>query len=93
MERARQGDEHAYQEIVKRYQQVAFRTAYVITRSAAEAEDATQEAFVKAYRALGRFRPGAEPRPWNVSRIVGTRIVGTSRTGICPLALVGMNPS
>jgi RNA polymerase sigma factor (sigma-70 family) len=67
--RAQRGSTDAYEEIVKRYQQVAFRTAYVITRSAAEAEDATQEAFVKAYRALGSFRTGAEPRPW-ILRIV-----------------------
>jgi RNA polymerase sigma-70 factor (ECF subfamily) len=54
----------AYEEIVQRYQNVAFRTAYVITGSAADAEDAAQEGFVKAYRALATFRPGAEPRPW-----------------------------
>ena len=46
------------------HQAVAFRTAYLITGDAAEAEDAAQEAFVKAYRALGRFRPGAPFRPW-----------------------------
>ena len=46
------------------YQEVAFRTAYLITGDASEAEDATQEAFVKAYRALGRFRSGAPFRPW-----------------------------
>ena len=62
--RAQRGDASAYEEIVQRYQQVAFRTAYVITGSAAEAEDAAQEGFVKAYRALDRFRPGAELRPW-----------------------------
>jgi RNA polymerase sigma factor (sigma-70 family) len=49
---------------VRGYQAVAFRTAYLITGDASEAEDATQEAFVKAYRALGRFRPGAPFRPW-----------------------------
>ena len=43
---------------------MAFRTAYLITGDASEAEDATQEAFVKAYRALGRFRSGAPFRPW-----------------------------
>jgi RNA polymerase sigma factor (sigma-70 family) len=62
--RAQRGEVAAYEEIVQRYQQLAFRTAYVITGSAAEAEDAAQEAFVKAYRALASFRPGAEPRPW-----------------------------
>jgi RNA polymerase sigma-70 factor (ECF subfamily) len=62
--RAQRGNQAAYEEIVQRYQQVAFRTAYVITGSAADAEDAAQEGLVKAYRALGTFRPGAEPRPW-----------------------------
>ena len=38
--------------------------AYVITRDAGEAEDAVQEALVKAWRALGRFRAGAPFRPW-----------------------------
>ena len=46
------------------HQAVAFRTAYLITGDASEAEDAAQEAFVKAYRALGRFRSGAPFRPW-----------------------------
>ena len=62
--RAVRGDSAAYEEIVQRYQQVAFRTAYVITGSAPDAEDAAQEGFVKAYRALDRFRLGAELRPW-----------------------------
>jgi RNA polymerase sigma factor (sigma-70 family) len=62
--RAQRGDTAAYEEIVHRYQQVAFRTAYVITGSAQDAEDAAQDAFIKAYRALDRFRTGAEPRPW-----------------------------
>ncbi len=62
--RAQRGSIHAYEEIVQRYQQLAFRTAYVITGSAADAEEAAQDGFVKGYRALGTFRTGAEPRPW-----------------------------
>src|SRR5467141_563369 len=62
--RAQRGDTAAYEEIVQRYEQMAFRTAYVITGSTADAEDAAQEGFVKAYRALASFRPEAEPRPW-----------------------------
>ena len=46
------------------YQGIAFRTAYLLTGSAADAEEAAQDAFVKAFYALGRFRAGAELRPW-----------------------------
>jgi RNA polymerase sigma factor (sigma-70 family) len=70
VERARRGDADAYEELVRRYTETAFRTAYLVTGSAAEAEDAAQDAFVKAYWALSRFRPGAAFRPW-LLRIVG----------------------
>ena len=63
-ERAREGDTAAYERLVRMHQAVAFRTAYLVTGDAQEAEDATQEAFVKAYRAMNRFRPGAAFRPW-----------------------------
>jgi RNA polymerase sigma factor (sigma-70 family) len=63
-ERAREGDTDAYERLVRMHQAVAFRAAYLVTGDAPEAEDATQEAFVKAYRALNRFRPGASFRPW-----------------------------
>jgi RNA polymerase sigma factor (sigma-70 family) len=53
----------AYEELVRRYQDVAVRTAHVISPGA-DAEDAAQEAFVKAHAALARFRPDAPFRPW-----------------------------
>ena len=46
------------------YQGIAVRTAYVVSGSASDAEEAAQDAFVKAYRALGHFRSGAPFRPW-----------------------------
>jgi RNA polymerase sigma-70 factor, ECF subfamily len=64
VERARRGDENAYEELVRAHQGIAFRTAYLVVGSAAEAEEAAQEGFVKAFRALGRFRPGSPFRPW-----------------------------
>jgi RNA polymerase sigma factor (sigma-70 family) len=64
VERARRGDARAFEELVAMHAQIAYRTAYLITGSAADAEDAAQEGFVKAWRALWRFRPGAEFRPW-----------------------------
>jgi RNA polymerase sigma-70 factor (ECF subfamily) len=62
--RAKRGDVDAYEELVRMHQGIAFRTAYVFTGSAEDAQEAAQDAFVKAYRALGRFRPGAPFRPW-----------------------------
>jgi len=63
IERARRGDALAYEQLVRTYQDVAVRTAYVIAPSG-DAEDAAQEAFMKAYAALSRFRTGAPFRPW-----------------------------
>jgi RNA polymerase sigma factor (sigma-70 family) len=62
--RSRTGDVNAYEELVRRYSQLAFRVAVLITGVAADAEEAAQDGFVKAYRALDRFRPGAPFRPW-----------------------------
>jgi RNA polymerase sigma factor (sigma-70 family) len=68
--RARRGDEAAFGALVDAFADIAFRTAYLVTGDAAEAEDAAQEAFVKAYRAIDRFREGSPFRPW-LLRIVG----------------------
>lgn len=62
--RAQRGDLRAYEDLVRSHQDLAFRAAFLVTRDAAEAEDACQEAFVKAHTALGGFRDGAAFRPW-----------------------------
>ena len=64
------GDPEAYGGLVAMHQSAAFRVAYVLLGDAAEAEDAAQEGFVKAYLALRRFRVGEPFRPW-LLRIVG----------------------
>ena len=61
------------------YQGIAFRTAYVIARNAADAEEAAQDGFVKAWRALGRFREGAPFRPW-LLRIVANEASNRRRS-------------
>lgn len=68
VERAKGGDVNAYEELVRRHQDAAVRVAAVVA-GPAEAEDAAQEAFVKAHRALAGFRTGAPFRPW-ILRIV-----------------------
>ena len=62
--RAKRGDAAAYEELVRAHQVIAFRVALVAGAGRADAEEAVQDAFVKAYRALGRFREGAQFRPW-----------------------------
>jgi len=80
VERAREGDARAYEALVRRYQDLAFRTAYVIAGGAADAEDAAQEGFVKAWYALPRFRAGAPFRPWLLA-IVANEARNRRRSG------------
>jgi len=80
--RARGGELDAYEEIVRLHQTIAFRTAWVITRSAADAEEAAQDGFVKAHAALPRFREGAPFRPWLLAIVANearNRVRGAGR--------------
>lgn len=87
VERARRGDADAYRSLVEEHQTIAFRTAYLITRSAPDAEEAAQDAFLKAYRSLGRFRSGAPFRPWLLA-IVGNEARNRRRSAGRRAALV-----
>lgn len=64
IERARHGDVSAFEALVRAHQEVAFRTAWIASGGADDAEDAAQEGFMKAFAALPRFRAGAPWRPW-----------------------------
>jgi RNA polymerase sigma-70 factor (ECF subfamily) len=64
IDRVKRGDRQAYEALVRRYQDVAFRTAWIIMRETQDAEDATQAAFLNAWLAIDRFRSGAPFRPW-----------------------------
>ena len=77
--RAQRGDHDAYELLMREHQHVAFRVAYAIVGGAADAEDVTQDAFVKAYNALPRFRTGAPFRPW-LLRIVANEARNRRRT-------------
>lgn len=61
---AQQGDAAAWEMLVRQHQEAAFRLAYLLLRSPAEAEDAAQEAFVRAFLALDRFDGERPFRPW-----------------------------
>jgi RNA polymerase sigma-70 factor (ECF subfamily) len=58
------GDTERFAELVDRYQQPTLRLAFSLLGSAADAQDASQEAFVSAYRALGRFNSRSKFSTW-----------------------------
>ena len=68
--RAVEGDHEAYAKLVRPYERVAYRVAAAITGRNADAEEAMQNGFVKAYRSLHRFRVGAAFRPWLLRIVV-----------------------
>ena len=61
--RSQKGDLGAFNMIVERYQTQVFNVSVRLLSNAASAEDATQEAFISAYKAIGRFR-GGSLRAW-----------------------------
>jgi RNA polymerase sigma-70 factor (ECF subfamily) len=75
--RTREGDLGAYDQLIRRYAPLAHRTAVLL--AGADAEDAMQEAFVKAYRAIGRYRGDAPFRPW-LLRIVANEARNSRRS-------------
>ncbi|WP_394823324.1 RNA polymerase sigma factor [Pendulispora albinea] len=64
VERAREGDVGAFGQLVRRHQQRIHRLAVHMLRDESEAEDVTQETFVRAYHALSRFDGRSEPYTW-----------------------------
>jgi RNA polymerase sigma-70 factor (ECF subfamily) len=68
--RARDGDSDAFGELVTMHQEAAFRVAHLLAGDPADAEEAAQEGFVRAWSSLGRFRDDAPFRPWLLA-IVG----------------------
>ena len=75
---------------------IAFRTALLVTGSAADAEEVAQDAFVKAHRALARFRRGAPFRPWLLQIVVNearNRRRATGRRELLSLRAAAEDPS
>lgn len=64
VERAQRGDKRAFELLVVKYQRRLGRLISRFVRNAAEAEDLTQEAFIKAYRALPAFRGDSAFYTW-----------------------------
>ena len=76
--RAATGDEIAFEAIMRRYNRLLFRTARSILKSDVEAEDALQEAYLRAWRALAAYRSESKLSTWLV-RIVINEALGRLR--------------
>jgi RNA polymerase sigma-70 factor (ECF subfamily) len=64
VERAQRGDKHAFELLVSKYQRKLARLLSRFIRDSTEVEDVTQEAFIKAYRALPSFRGDSAFYTW-----------------------------
>jgi RNA polymerase sigma-70 factor (ECF subfamily) len=72
------GDQNAFELLMRRHNQMLYRTARSILKDDAEAEDAVQEGYLLAYRAMGRFRGDAKLSTWLV-RIVANEAIARFR--------------
>jgi RNA polymerase sigma-70 factor (ECF subfamily) len=75
---AQAGDQAAFGQLVKRHQRRAYAVARAIVLNHEDAEDAVQEAFLHAYRALDRFRPDQAFGAW-LHRIVANAALDLTR--------------
>src|SRR4030081_3874353 len=73
-QRIASGDKHAFELLMRRHNQMLYRTARSILKDDAEAEDAVQEAYLLAYRGMGAFRGDAKLSTWLVRILVNEAI-------------------
>src|SRR5215211_2669615 len=76
---AREGDSEAFRALVERHSRSVFRLAYRMTGNEQDAEDVVQEAFLRAYKQLGRFESRANFGTW-LYRIVSNCSVDLMRS-------------
>ena len=76
--RVARGDTRAFEQIMRRYNRALFRTARAILRDDGLAEDAVQEAYMRAYGAIGSFRGESKLSTWLI-RIVANEALARRR--------------
>ena len=64
------GDRDAFHHLVDQYKDTLYGTAVLMTGNRSSADDQVQEAFLSAWRGIGKFRPGSPFKPWLVRILV-----------------------
>jgi RNA polymerase sigma-70 factor (ECF subfamily) len=77
--RLKRGDIGGMEALVHKYQVQAVRTAYLITRDRALAEDIVQTAFLRAYERIGQFDAGRPFGPWFLRSVVNDAVKAAAR--------------
>jgi RNA polymerase sigma-70 factor (ECF subfamily) len=77
--RAAAGDTRAFERVMRRYNQLLFRTARSILRNDGETEDAVQEAYLLAWRAIGSYRADAKLSTWLVRIVINQALARLRR--------------
>ena len=72
IKKAMNGDTVAFESLVKEYQKMVYNVAYKILKDREDAADATQEAFIKAYKAIDSFRQDSKFSTWVCSIVTNT---------------------
>ena len=89
---ARKGDLKAFDELVNRYETRIFRLAMNITQNREDAEDATQDAFMKSFQHLPDFQGGSRFYTWLVRIAVNEALMRSCGAGV-PMSPRSMSPS
>ncbi len=74
VEKAKKGDKAAFEELVRQFSKYVYTTAFFILRDAHDAEDVSQEVFVKVYLSIGGFRGLSSFKTWIRKLTVNTCI-------------------
>ena len=77
--RLKRGDIGGLEALVRQYQVRAVRTAHLITRDRALAEDIVQAAFLRAYERIGQFDAGRPFGPWFLRSVVNDAVKTATR--------------
>jgi len=77
--RLKRGDIGGLEALVRQYQVRAVRTAYLIIRDRALAEDIVQAAFLRAYERIGQFDAGRPFGPWFLRSVVNDAVKAATR--------------
>lgn len=91
IEKTLQGNPMAFAVLIEKYQKMAFTLAYNILLNREDAEEAAQDAFLKAYSALGSFKREAKFSTWLYRIVLNTALNRGKKKKLATIALEDMN--